>query len=67
MQRVRIAPEPKLHLQRYVLEIHYLPGHKRYVYCLNMKEVKEVKAKQRKGVRIHVFKIDYNFVGGWIA
>jgi hypothetical protein len=66
LAKIGYPKEPKLHVHHYVVTVltHKKDGaaYTKFHYCVNLKEVKAVAKKAKKGSVIEVFKADHNFV-----
>lgn len=66
LTKIGYPKEPKLHVHRYVVQVITTPkkgpAHIQFHYCLNLKEVKAVATKAKKGAVVEVFSAVHNFV-----
>ena len=64
IKRLSKKYEPTLHVHRYIVVL-IKDGTKKYKYCVNLKEVQELKNTTPKGYVIEVFKAQHNFVAAF--
>lgn len=66
LKKIAFSKEPILHVERYVVCVgnNKKDGsyHTKYHYCANLKEVKEISRKAKKGSVIEVHRATHNFI-----
>lgn len=65
IKRLSKKYEPTLHTHRYIVVL-IKDGKKYHKYCMNLKQVQELKNETPKGYVIEVFKAQHNFVAAFI-
>ncbi len=62
--RVKKGKEPVLHVHRYIV-VASRGKRSGFWYCASLKEVREIRDRQRKGTIVEVFSAVHNFREAW--
>lgn len=66
MKRLKVAKEPILDVHRYIVVLYVKLKRARYIYCMNLKEVREKRKAAPKGSVIEVFKAIHEHKETWV-